>query len=515
VRTEVVNFSEANYSAGSVIVTRQSAEYDMNKLSTDEELEAYRGYKIGVVSGSIWDQVAQERIPDGQIRYYNSNTDLVIALDTGKIDGYITDEPTVRILRRNYSSHVVGAVINQYSYAYIFQKDNAESKVVCDQLDEYLAKIKADGTLEKLDDIWFGTDTTLQNVDYTGLSGENGTLKFNVFSGAGAPFVYIQNGEFVGYDVDIAVRFCKEYGYGIEIIDTDFSGILARIATGQSDFGGSSICVTAERQESVLFSEANYVGGGVLVIKTDSSVEASAIGFWQSLINSFNKTFIRENRWKMFANGLGTTVLITLISAACGTIIGFASFLIYRKKHKVFKGLVNILSGILHKTPVVVILMILYYLIFGDFAIGGIGVSCIGFSIIFACSVNSLLKVAVDAVDSGQMEAAKALGYSDGYGFIKVIIPQALRHFLPGYKGEIVSLIKETAIVGYIAVQDLTKVGDIVRSRTYDAFFPLIASAVLYFIVAGILEVIIDRIQFSIDPKHRRYERVLRGVKTK
>ena len=124
-----------------------------------------------------------------------------------------------------------------------------------------------------------------------------------------------------------------------------------------------------------------------------------------------------------------------------------------------------------------------------------------------------LLQMGVGAVDKGQYEAAYALGHSDRRTFYKIIHPQALPHILPQYKGEVVSLIQSTAIVGYIAVQDLTKMGDIVRSRTYEAFFPLIAVTIIYFLLEGLLGFLISRINVSIDPKKRSRERILKGVK--
>ena len=125
-----------------------------------------------------------------------------------------------------------------------------------------------------------------------------------------------------------------------------------------------------------------------------------------------------------------------------------------------------------------------------------------------------LLKMGVGAVDNGQYEAAYALGYSNRRTFFKIILPQALPHVLPAYKGEIVGLIKATAVVGYIAVQDLTKMGDIVRSRTYEAFFPLIAVTVIYFLLEGILRRVISGITVNLDPRRRRPEAILKGIRT-
>ena len=118
----------------------------------------------------------------------------------------------------------------------------------------------------------------------------------------------------------------------------------------------------------------------------------------------------------------------------------------------------------------------------------------------------------MNALDKGQTEAAYALGFSDTRTFFTVILPQAALHFMPSYKAEVVALIKATAIVGYIAVQDLTKMGDIVRSRTYEAFFPLIAVAMIYFVLAGMLNMIVNVIHNSINPEKRTRDDILRGI---
>ena len=163
--------------------------------------------------------------------------------------------------------------------------------------------------------------------------------------------------------------------------------------------------------------------------------------------------------------------------------------------------------------PVVVLLMILYYIIFAGLHINGIIVSVIGFTLTFAAAVIGLLRIGIGAVDNGQYEAAYSLGYSDHKIFFKIILPQALPHVIGAYKGEIVGLIKATAIVGYIAVQDLTKIGDIIRSRTYDAFFPLIAIAIIYFGLEALLGAVIDKMEINIDFKKKGQSGYLKGVK--
>jgi polar amino acid transport system substrate-binding protein len=162
----------------------------------------------------------------------------------------------------------------------------------------------------------------------------------------------------------------------------------------------------------------------------------------------------------------------------------------------------------------VVLLMILFYIVFGNVAINGVAVAVIGFTLTFGAAVYGLLKMGVGAIDRGQYEAAYALGYSIRRTFFRIVLPQAIPHILPAYKGEIVGLIKATAIVGYIAVQDLTKMGDIVRSRTYEAFFPLIAVTIIYFVLEGLIALAVSRISINIDPKRRSRADILKGVKT-
>ena len=163
--------------------------------------------------------------------------------------------------------------------------------------------------------------------------------------------------------------------------------------------------------------------------------------------------------------------------------------------------------------PMVVLLMIFYYIIFGSLNISGFVVSVTAFTMTFAGAVYGLLNMGVGAVDPGQYEAAYALGYSSNRTFFRIILPQALPHVMDAYRGEIIALLKATSIVGYIAVQDLTKVGDIVRSRTYEAFFPLIAIAIIYFLMEGLLGLFVRHISMWMDPKKRKQESILKGVK--
>ena len=131
-------------------------------------------------------------------------------------------------------------------------------------------------------------------------------------------------------------------------------------------------------------------------------------------------------------------------------------------------------------------------------------VAVIGFSLNFAAYTSETLRSGIESIDAGQREAALALGFSENQSFFRFIFPQAAVRQMPVYRGEIISLLKNTSVVGYIAIQDLTKMSDIIRSRTYEAFFPLIVTAVIYFILAFIISVVLNFVLKAIDPRAKK-----------
>jgi polar amino acid transport system substrate-binding protein len=159
--------------------------------------------------------------------------------------------------------------------------------------------------------------------------------------------------------------------------------------------------------------------------------------------------------------------------------------------------------AILRGTPVLVVLMIIFYVVFASVDIDPLIVAVFAFGLNFAAYVSEMFRTGIEGVDRGQTEAGIAMGFTRVQTFLHIVLPQASKRILPVYKGELISLVKMTSIVGYIAVQDLTKASDIIRSRTFDAFFPLIMVAVLYFLISWLLMVALDRLERVADPRRK------------
>ncbi len=206
-----------------------------------------------------------------------------------------------------------------------------------------------------------------------------------------------------------------------------------------------------------------------------------------SIINRLKKAVIVDDRWKLYLEGLGNTVIIALIAALIGIVIGvlFAMVNYINKKTgklKVLRIIANTYITIIRGTPVVLQLMILYFIVFVSWD-NGLMIGAITFGINSGAYVAEIARAGFESVDDGQMEAGRSLGLSTWQTMYHIIIPQAVKNCLPPLFNEFITLVKETAIVGYVGIMDLGKIPGLIQSRTFDYLFPLLIAAVLYLIV--------------------------------
>ena len=225
--------------------------------------------------------------------------------------------------------------------------------------------------------------------------------------------------------------------------------------------------------------------------------------FINSFQKSFHSTFIEGSRYKLFISGLGVTLNISVFAILIGILFGIIIALVrlsrnnkvnnsfFRILLRIAVGFADIYIDVIRGTPAVVQLMIMYYVVLVRVD-SKVIIAIIAFAINSGAYIAEIFRAGILAVDKGQMEASRSLGLNYFQSMYKIIIPQAIKNILPALANEFIVLIKETAIVGYVALQDLTKVGDFIISRTADAIFPLLSIAVIYFIIIKILTILVS-----------------------
>ncbi|MBO6303063.1 MAG: ABC transporter permease subunit [Ruminiclostridium sp.] len=505
-RKESMNFSDPIYIGGITLAVRSSDITPDNSTGAveDRPFSYYaENKKIGAITGGLYEIMIRERYPDAEILQYNNQPDMAVALGAGVIDAFTCPESSAKdFMKADPSLTYLKEVFMEIPYGFAFER-SADKEYLRDQMNEFLRKLHGDGTYDELVSKWFGDDESVKTVDLTGLTGENGSIRY-ITAPTMQPFSYISNGTNAGFEVELVARFCREYGYSLNIDNGEFASLIPGITSGMYDIASGTIMITAERAESVNFSDVYYTANAVAVVRKENTDTETAPGFFDSIAESFEKNFIREERWKLILDGIGTTCLITVLSTVFGSLLAFLICMFRRTGSRLANAVSNIYVKLLQGTPMVVLLMILYYVILGKSGLEAVWVAIIGFTLNFGAYASEIMRSGIESIDGGQREAALALGYSENQAFFRFIFPQAAVRFLPVYRGEIVSLLKSTSIVGYIAIQDLTKMSDIIRSRTYEAFFPLIATAIIYFILAWIISLILKFILKKVSPGRKR-----------
>ncbi|MBR2683845.1 MAG: ABC transporter permease subunit, partial [Atopobiaceae bacterium] len=452
-REESVLFSDP-VSDGGIVVAVRAEDLVGTSGTPSASVSSFNGKRAGVITGSFHDSVVTEYLPSSPISNYDTYTDLVEALRTGKIDYFLASTEVATSLMD--SSNDLVALEEPVKYLDIgamFAKNDKGERLKA-QMDEFLTKAKADGTLDEIYAFWSDPSSASTPVDMSGLTGENGTLRFAT-SGTKVPVSFQVGNQMAGLDVDIAVRFCREYGYGIDISTVNTAGIIPGITTGVYDFSLSDMVITEERQESVNFSIPYHQTEMLLVTRKSVLPEKTNgnVSPFEAIALSFEKNFIRESRWKLILQGLGTTCLITTLSVLLGSLLAFGICLYRRTGSRLANIISDLFVRILQGTPTVVLLMILYYVVFGRTGINAIWVAVLGFTLNFAAYGSEIMRSGIDGISPGQREAALALGYTERQAFFDFVFPQAAVHFLPVLCGEAVSLLKSTSVVGYIAIQ--------------------------------------------------------------
>ncbi len=509
-RAKKVLFSQSYYRSGIAIVVKGNAPAPPSlagrKMKTVDDIS---DKTIGVLLGSVYDIYATRSYPKAKILQYQSVSDLLIALNSGKIDVTYYDQASVpEMLKVNPDLGILAKDVFSVPIGAGFNRDNDTLR---EQFNAFLKEIRSNGVYQDMVTRWM--EKGIMDMPVIESTKTNGVLCAGVVNDLGMPFGLVRDGQLIGFDIELSSRFAAYTGREYVPVPLQFGSLIASISTNKIDIITASMFITEERGKMIDFSDPYFETGASLIARKDAmdpSVAGAAGGpalrkpFLKRVSDSFYSNIILEKRYQLILDGLLVTIVISIFAAILGTMLGGLICFMKMSSRKILSVTASLYISLLRGTPVLVLLMIIYYMVFASVNINPVLVSIFAFGLNFGAYVSEMFRTSIQSIDKGQKEAAIAGGFTKIQTFVHIIAPQALRHLLPVYKGEFISLVKMTSIVGYIAVQDLTKASDIIRSRTFDAFFPLIMAAVIYLVITWLLTRALGHIEISVDPKRKR-----------
>ncbi len=463
--------------------------------------------RVGALQGSAHVEYVEKTWPRATLLQYNAPADLLLAVKTGKVDAALSDaEPLREMLREDKTLGVLGGALFSFPEGVGFRKENA---ALLGEFNRFLAELKRNGIHADMVDRWM--EKNIPEMPVIANPAPKGELVVGISDG-GLPFMAIKDNKLIGFEIELSERFAAYLGRKVRFTNVDFSGLIAAVTTGKVDMIIAALFITDERKQSIAFSdpyyeEATRVFGlkkNIAAYGTSLTDSESGLPFWTRAAASFHSNIIHEKRYLLLWDGLVATVLISIFATILGTLLGAVICYMRMARSRVLNVPARMYIGLLRGMPVLVLLMLIFYVAFASVNIDPLAVAVIAFGLNFAAYAAEIFRSGVEGIDRGQAEAGIAMGFSRFSTFVHIVLPQTVRRILPVYRGEFISLVKMTSIVGYIAVQDLTKASDIIRSRTFDAFFPLVLVAVLYFLIAWILMLALEYVERATDPQRRR-----------
>lgn len=217
--------------------------------------------------------------------------------------------------------------------------------------------------------------------------------------------------------------------------------------------------------------------------------------WWIDFQATFEKCFIREDRYLLLLDGVGVTIKVALLAAVLGLLIGFLIAICNLSRSRGLNLIGKIYTDVIRGTPSVTQLMIIYFVVFATVHWEKWIIAAIAFSINSGAYVSEIIRAGILSIDKGQSEAGRSLGLNSRQTMIYIVIPQALKNIFPAMCNEFITLVKETAIVGYVGLVDIQKAGDFIKSATYEAFMPLIGTAIIYFVLIKTLTICLGKVE--------------------
>lgn len=470
--------------------TKEEAE--QKEIAGAADLE---GARIGVQLGTTGDIYVSDYEGDEAgttVERYNKGADAIQALKLGKIDCVVIDEqPGIEFVKKNSNIRIIDEEFSLEDYAFCVSKENTE---LLAQINTAIEKLQADGTIDNIIKNYIGTEEEIGAYPYVSkdVARTNGTLIIGT-NAEFPPYEYYENNQITGIDMDIMRAVSDELGMDMQIEDMAFDSIIAAITSGKVNVGASGFTVTEDRKKNINFTDTYITTKQVIIVRDGGSTGG------YSLKEKLYDNFVKDNRYLYIVKGFGNTLIITLFAVMLGIVLGFL-IAIVRTNHDrngelpILNAVCKVYLTVIRGTPVMIQLLIIYYVILASVT-NKIVVAAIAFGLNSAAYVAEIVRSGIMSVDVGQFEAGRSLGLNYSQTMQLIILPQAIKNILPALLNEVISLLKETSISGYIGLMDLTKGGDIIRSNTYEAFLPLIAVAIIYLAFVMLLSTFVSKLE--------------------
>ncbi len=459
------------------------------------------GVQLGTTSDILVSGMEQAYGGDTRVERFTKSADAIQALLQGKVDCIITDEePAVAFVEKNPSLKILPEAFGKSGLAICVSKNNKSLQA---DINRAISELKGEGLIDSITDGFIKRHKTQVYRKKANVA-LGGTLKFGT-NATFKPFEYYDGGKVVGIDIDIAQAICDLLGKELEIVEMEFDAIITSVQTGKVDAGIAGITVTEERKKSVLFSDEYTDVRQVVVVNTGDRADDSGM----NLIERFKWCFITDQRYTYIFTGLANTLVITFFAIILSLLLGTGIAIIRSThergggSHKVLNAVCKVYLTVVRGTPTMVQLLIIYYVVFAAVDVNKILVAIIAFGLNSAAYIAEVIRSGIMSVDTGQMEAGRSLGLSYSQTMRMVVLPQAFKNVLPAIGNELITLLKETSISGYIGLVDLTKGSDIIRSITYDAMLPLGLVAAIYLCIVMSLTYGVNKLEKKLRESER------------
>ena len=446
------------------------------------------GLRVVTLAGSVYDLELSQR-SDLSLQLYSTASDCLQALIIDKADIMVNDETVFNVAIRKENGIKIAFLGEQaFPTAFMFRQDDPDLAKACTEVQR---RMMADGSMKRLKEYWL-SDQYAQDESFTHIDYEADGPPIRVASDAStAPIAFQSGDDWYGIEIDILRELGKYLGRPLEIKYYNSSSSMMALKTGQADVLCGCIFVTEERAQEFLFSEPYHDYHAAYFVK-DREAEKENAGLLAWFKNSIQKNLITEQRWKYITDGLLETLKISLLAILLGSLLGIGIYAMTRSRRKWVRSCASVYNGFIGGIPELVLLLILFYVVFAKTGLPSDLVAVIAFAMFFASGASDIYATSLNAIPHGQTEAGLALGFTRLQTFFHIVLPQAVRRGLPLYKGQCISTLKGTSIVGYIAIQDITRAGDIIRSRTFDAILPLLVVTVLYFLLVWLIGLLLN-----------------------